>query len=262
MTNIPTDYTIYTLMQDSVYRNSVANQNGCYNQPAHTSFYLGEDEEGRARVLNFGLPTYHYVYASAGPEKYADVIFQSNGGTAVEPLVQVKLGEKIEQPAGVRLEGYTLEGWYLDDNCTEKWKFGEDTVNGSITLYANWVKDGAEPGPAPGPDPVPDPAPAPDPAPDSVPDPVPTPAPEDENGGKKDSNHNEGRKSPKTYDDTIMQQKADMAGGRAAAVSAQLSDNTDDSWLSGWLFTAGLAALAVLMILGAGFYKKRKDEEK
>lgn len=258
MTNIPTDYTIYTLMQDSVYRNSVANQNGCYNQPAHTSFYLGEDEEGRARVLNFGLPTYHYVYASAGPEKYADVIFQSNGGTAVEPLVQVKLGEKIEQPAGVRLEGYTLEGWYLDDNCTEKWKFGEDTVNGSITLYANWVKDGAEPGPAPGPDPVPDPAPAPD----SVPDPVPTPAPEDENGGEKDSNHNEGRKSPKTYDDTIMQQKADMAGGRAAAVSAQLSDNTDDSWLSGWLFTAGLAALAVLMILGAGFYKKRKDEEK
>lgn len=63
MTSIPTEYTIYTLMHDSLYRNGIANQNSTYNVPAHTGFYLGEDEKGRSRVVNFGLPTYRYRYA-------------------------------------------------------------------------------------------------------------------------------------------------------------------------------------------------------
>ena len=39
-----TDYRITTLMQDPQYRNQVAGQNVGYNQPAHTSFYLGSDK--------------------------------------------------------------------------------------------------------------------------------------------------------------------------------------------------------------------------
>ncbi|WP_409348136.1 rhamnogalacturonan lyase [Paenibacillus gyeongsangnamensis] len=41
-TTAPTDYRFYTLMHDPVYRLGVAWQNVAYNQPPHTSFYLGE----------------------------------------------------------------------------------------------------------------------------------------------------------------------------------------------------------------------------
>jgi len=40
-TTIPTEHRIYTLMHDPQYRLSVALQNVAYNQPPHTSFFLG-----------------------------------------------------------------------------------------------------------------------------------------------------------------------------------------------------------------------------
>ncbi|GGG03871.1 rhamnogalacturonan lyase family protein [Paenibacillus abyssi] len=40
-----TDHRIYTLMHDPVYRLGIAWQNTAYNQPPHTSFYLGNDME-------------------------------------------------------------------------------------------------------------------------------------------------------------------------------------------------------------------------
>lgn len=42
-TSIPTGYRIPTLMSDTQYRNHVALQNTCYNQPTHLSYYLGYD---------------------------------------------------------------------------------------------------------------------------------------------------------------------------------------------------------------------------
>jgi rhamnogalacturonan endolyase len=41
-TDIPTEHRIYTLMHDPQYRLSVALQNVAYNQPPHTSYFLGE----------------------------------------------------------------------------------------------------------------------------------------------------------------------------------------------------------------------------
>ncbi len=41
-TTIPTKYRFYTFMHDPEYRLSVAWQNVAYNQPPHTSFYMGE----------------------------------------------------------------------------------------------------------------------------------------------------------------------------------------------------------------------------
>ena len=42
VSTIPTDRRIYTLMHDPQYRLAIAWQNVAYNQPPHTSFYLGE----------------------------------------------------------------------------------------------------------------------------------------------------------------------------------------------------------------------------
>ena len=41
-TTIPTAHRIPTLMHDAQYRVQVAGQNAGYNQPPHTSFYIGE----------------------------------------------------------------------------------------------------------------------------------------------------------------------------------------------------------------------------
>lgn len=62
MTDYETDYMIYTLMHDPVYRNAVANQNSSYNQPPHLGFYLGEDIANK--VLNMELPVYNITYTS------------------------------------------------------------------------------------------------------------------------------------------------------------------------------------------------------
>jgi hypothetical protein len=64
-TTMSTDYTIYSLMQDPVYRSAVAAQNSAYNQPPHLSYYLGEDQ--RDKVLNFELPTYNFTYTWSDP---------------------------------------------------------------------------------------------------------------------------------------------------------------------------------------------------
>lgn len=42
-TTVPTNHRMITLMQDPQYRLSIAWQNVGYNQPPHTSFYIGED---------------------------------------------------------------------------------------------------------------------------------------------------------------------------------------------------------------------------
>jgi rhamnogalacturonan endolyase len=41
-TSIPTQHRFYTLMHDPQYRLSIAWQNVAYNQPPHTSFFMGE----------------------------------------------------------------------------------------------------------------------------------------------------------------------------------------------------------------------------
>ncbi len=43
MTDIPTEYRFYTLLNDVIYRNSLCFQNIGYNQPTHPGFYLGSD---------------------------------------------------------------------------------------------------------------------------------------------------------------------------------------------------------------------------
>ena len=63
------------------------------------------------------------------------VTFDTKGGSAIES-VQVTKGEKVAKPQDPQKEGYTLEGWYVDD---EKWSFDSNTVTDSMTLVAKWV---------------------------------------------------------------------------------------------------------------------------
>lgn len=66
------------------------------------------------------------------------VQFESNGGTSV-PDQKVKLGQKVTRPEDPTKEGFALAGWYSDFDMTREWDFDKDTVQGSMTLYAEWV---------------------------------------------------------------------------------------------------------------------------
>ncbi len=64
---LPTEYRLTTLMHDSQYRLSVAWQNVAYNQPTHTSYYVGSaalatDDDGNE--LNYLAPAVSYTTPS------------------------------------------------------------------------------------------------------------------------------------------------------------------------------------------------------
>ncbi|OLS41151.1 Ig-like domain-containing protein [Bacillus sp. MRMR6] len=60
-TTIPTEYRLFTLMHDSVYRNAIAWQNVAYNQPPHIGFYLGEDIRDAVLAGELAAPAVGYT---------------------------------------------------------------------------------------------------------------------------------------------------------------------------------------------------------
>lgn len=103
------------------------------------------------------------------------VRYESNGGTAVDPVTAI-FGETLTRPQDPVREGKEFAGWYKDLHLTQPWSFETDTVQGNMTLYAKWENKApvtpVDPTPGPGVDPVP-PTPGPEPQP-------PTPGPGDD----------------------------------------------------------------------------------
>lgn len=66
------------------------------------------------------------------------VTFNSNGGTDVESITNVKRNSTITEPEAPTRDGYAFKGWFRDTKLTKEWKFDTDTVTGNITLYAKW----------------------------------------------------------------------------------------------------------------------------
>ncbi len=83
-TNIPTSYTMPTLMHDYYYRSQIATQSNHYNQPANVSFYLGAEttevpvpeiyviKDGE-KVVNPDLGNAHTTYAIGSGDPYSQV---------------------------------------------------------------------------------------------------------------------------------------------------------------------------------------------
>ena len=72
-------------------------------------------------------------------DKAYEVKFDLNGKEGTAPVPEmVAEGGKVTEPAGITVPGYTIEGWYKEEACTNKWDFASDTVTANITLYAKW----------------------------------------------------------------------------------------------------------------------------
>ena len=77
------------------------------------------------------------------------VTFDSEGGSPV-PEQKVKENETAVEPEDPTREGYTFEGWYLDEDCTIPFDFATPIMS-DIMLYAKWTKIVEPEPPGPGP---------------------------------------------------------------------------------------------------------------
>ncbi len=89
-------------------------------------------------VLTLLLVICLIVFGSCVSKEYDNetitVTFNANGGSNVDTQTLTK-GSKIKKPTNPEKEGYTFDGWYVDD---EKWSFIDHTVTDDITLGAKW----------------------------------------------------------------------------------------------------------------------------
>ena len=75
------------------------------------------------------------LYAKWEKNAYT-VHFETDGGTAVGDMIV----SVIERSPSTEKKGYTFEGWYADENFTEKVTFQYD-VTRAQTLYAKWTQN-------------------------------------------------------------------------------------------------------------------------
>jgi len=83
-----------------------------------------------------------YKEDEAPPATTHVVTFNLNGGTSTSTSLEVSVEEgsqlkEADLPAGVAKEGYTFEGWYLDEALQNKATFPL-TIDAPKTLYAKW----------------------------------------------------------------------------------------------------------------------------
>lgn len=80
------------------------------------------------------------LYANWRLREDYEVIFHSNGGSAVAPRTGLKYGDLLAEPGEPTRKGYIFSGWYQDENLTEHWGFSTDTIALDTThLYAKWT---------------------------------------------------------------------------------------------------------------------------
>lgn len=69
------------------------------------------------------------------------VTFESNGGNLVPDAV-VEYNALVPEPDDPEWDYHTFNGWYQDEDLTDKWDFAADKMGSAdMTLYASWTSD-------------------------------------------------------------------------------------------------------------------------
>ncbi|WP_338094498.1 InlB B-repeat-containing protein [Methanorbis furvi] len=67
------------------------------------------------------------------------VLFDTNGGSFVQPATGLSYGDRVPEPGTPTKDGYVFGGWYKDEAMNILWIFKEDALPGDMTLYAKWI---------------------------------------------------------------------------------------------------------------------------
>ena len=121
----------------NIFVSSLENVNG---EMSFSSYRFDSSETNVAEFLHLKLfaelektPTYIALWEDV---EYS-VYFDSNGGSSVDPIT-ANFGETITAPTAPEKEGYTFDGWYLDNNTFLN-EFEFNTMpDTNPTLYAKW----------------------------------------------------------------------------------------------------------------------------
>lgn len=70
--------------------------------------------------------------------KIVTVYFVANGGLPVQNI-RIQQGRTLGNVPTTTREGFTFDGWYLDEGCTVAFDCGQPIIE-DITLYAKWTK--------------------------------------------------------------------------------------------------------------------------
>ena len=81
--------------------------------------------------ITFGL-------MSCTGDKKITITFNSNGGTEVEDMEVDTNQTSLNLPTPTR-DGYTFDGWFLDEALTEPFTIGALLTNETLNLYAKWI---------------------------------------------------------------------------------------------------------------------------
>ncbi|WP_315081262.1 InlB B-repeat-containing protein [uncultured Clostridium sp.] len=68
------------------------------------------------------------------------VTFNTDGGSSVSAITNIKSGKTIDLPKEPTKSGYKFDGWYKDEDFDKE--FTEDTkIKSNIKVYAKWIKE-------------------------------------------------------------------------------------------------------------------------
>lgn len=97
----------------------------------HTDFLNGEITSELALKAAHGLAKVNYVWVST--DNPTDVQAPTSDAD-----LEVGAGytAKVQDPS----DGWTFDGWYIDEACTEKW-VDDTALEGNMTLYGKWTKN-------------------------------------------------------------------------------------------------------------------------
>ncbi len=121
---IPTDYRLTTLMHDSQYRCAVAWQNVGYNQPPHTSYYIGS-----AALAKSGSNNLNYL----APATAFDEITYPNETEKTPPPVEIPDSKPNIKEVTPQADTYIVN----NDTTTAHGADSELKINQATDMYAN-----------------------------------------------------------------------------------------------------------------------------
>ncbi|MCA0757826.1 hypothetical protein KP806_22450 [Paenibacillus sp. N4] len=145
-TTIPTAYRIPTLMQDPVYRLGVAWQNVGYNQPPHTSFYIGTEATAfpKADLALTGGPEaleqkYHFDFGTetaANTTAVQNTLYTAETGYGFDNVTGINVGaSNVTLPANAK---FAVD--LPNANYKVTVKLGDDAQDGSVGVKSEFVQ--------------------------------------------------------------------------------------------------------------------------
>ncbi len=110
-----------------------------WSYPSYEGSYWYDSSSGWPLDCNVAYrdyPTIMQTYGYNNVVKKHTISFDSNGGSAVEP-VKVKDGDKLTAPANPTKYAFDFGGWYCNPELTDPYDFNTP-VPYDFTLYAKW----------------------------------------------------------------------------------------------------------------------------